>query len=154
MAALQSHLVVSPRYGYRRRRLRHGTGNGFGQEMKAVEEDDGADLRMCAVVKVLMSLSSASAAVNLVAPSGVMGDFSSFRTIIIMEPCLSIYPVNAEIAADLTPRAGRDGHLERHITSILEDIASHDMDTGNRSRESVKTTETRFTACVVMGLDW
>ena len=89
MAALQTHLVV-PQYGFRRRRLRrrlrHGTGNGFGQEMKAVEEDDGPGLRMCAVVKVLMSLSSASAAVTLVAPSGVMGDFSSFKTVIILEP--------------------------------------------------------------------
>ena len=146
MAAPQTHLVGPPRYGFRRRRLRDGTVNGFGQEIKAVEEDDGADLRMCAVVKVLISLSSASAAVSLVASSGVMGDFSSFKTVIILDPCLSIYPVHAEIATNLTPRAGRDGHLERHITSDLENIARHDMNTGNRSGESVKTTEIRSTA--------
>ena len=98
-----------------------------------MEEDDGADSRMCAAVKVPMSLSSASAAVNLVAWSGVIGDFSSFKPVIILKPCLSIYPVHAETATDLTPLAGRDGHLERHITSDLENIASLDMNTGNRS---------------------
>ena len=111
-----------------------------------MEEDDGADLRMCATVKVLISLSSTSAAVNLVTSSGVIGYFSSFQTVITLDPCLSIYPVHAEIAADLTPLAGRDGHLERHITSIHENIASHDMNTGNRSRESVKTAKIQSTA--------
>ena len=146
MAALQTHLVVPPRYGFRRRRLRHGTGNGFGQEIKAVEEDDGVDSRMCAAVKVPISLSSASAAVNLVARSGVIGDFSSFKPVIILKPCLSIYPVHAETATDLTLLAGHDGHLERHMTSDVEDIASPDMNIGNRSGESVKTTESRSTA--------
>ena len=138
MAALQTHLVVPPRYGFRRRRLRHGTGNGFGQEIKDVEEDDGTALRMCAVVKVLISLSSASAAVNLVASSGVIGDFSSFKTVIILKPCLSIYPVHAKTAADLTLVAGHDGHLERRITSDLENIASPDTNTGDRQERASK----------------
>ena len=111
-----------------------------------MEEDDGADLRMCTGVKVQISLSSASAAVNLVLWSGVIGDFSIFKTVIILNLCLLIYPVHAVIATNLTPLAGRDGHLERHITSNLENIASLDMDTGNRSGESVKTTKIRSTA--------
>lgn len=63
--------------------------SGFGQEIKAVE-DDGADLRTCAVVKVLISLSPASTAVDLIAPSGVIGGVSSFKKMVaILDPCLT-----------------------------------------------------------------
>ena len=60
--------------------------SGFGQEIKAVE-DDGADLRTCAVVKVLISFSPASAAVDLIAPSGVIGSFN--KMVAILDPCLT-----------------------------------------------------------------
>jgi len=64
--------------------------NGFGQEIKAVE-DDGGDLRMCAVVKVLISLSPASAAMDLVASSGAIGGISSFKMMVpIPDPCSTV----------------------------------------------------------------
>lgn len=65
-------------------------GSGFGQEIKAVE-DDGADLRTYAVVKVLISLWPASAAMDLVAPGGVIGGVSSSfkKMVAILDPCLT-----------------------------------------------------------------
>ncbi len=71
------------------RRRQEGTVSGFGQEIRAVE-DDGADLRTCAVVKVLISLSPASAVVDLIAPSGVIGGVIGFKKMVaILDACLT-----------------------------------------------------------------
>ena len=67
-----------------------GIVSGFGQEIKGME-DDGADLRTCAVVKVPISLLPASAAADLIASSGAIGVFSSFRTAVaIRDPCSTV----------------------------------------------------------------
>ena len=58
--------------GLHDRRRQDGMLNGFGPGIKAAEDDE-ADLRMFSVVKVLISLSPASAAADLVALSGVIG---------------------------------------------------------------------------------
>ena len=100
MAALQTHLVVTARHvilsiwtvkisGVRGRRRQNGMGSGFGQEIKAVEDDE-ADLRTYAVVKVLISLWPASAAMDLITPSGVIGGVSSFKKMVaILDSCLT-----------------------------------------------------------------
>lgn len=71
------------------RRRQDGMVNGFGPEIKAAEDDE-ADLRMFSVVKVLISLLPVSAAVDLVALSGVIGALSSFNTVPILDPCFTI----------------------------------------------------------------
>ena len=44
------------------------------------------------------------------------------------------------------PLSGHVGHLRWHMTSNLEDIASHGMNTGDMSGEIFKTIESRSTA--------
>ena len=71
-------------------RRQDGIVSGSGQEIEGME-DDGADLRTCAVVKVPIFLLPASAAVGLIASSGAIGVSSSFKTAVaIRDPCLTI----------------------------------------------------------------
>ena len=123
-----------------------GIVSGFGQEIKGME-DDGADLRTCAVVEVPISLLPASEAVDLIALSGVIGVVSGFRTAVaIQDPCLTTWAIYVGTITNSTPLSGHVGRQNGGMTTNLEDIGSHGMNTGGISGVTVKIIESRSTA--------